>query len=374
MTSFRKSDYSVRAGRVRDGLAPRGIDALLLTSLTNIRWLSGFTGSSGWMLVTPQTMTLVTDGRYAEQAREQFTVTGAEVDVAIGATRVLMTDRLSNALSACHVERLGFEGAHISYADHRSLSATIGRTWIPTNGAVEELRRAKDVGELDRMESAAGIADGALAATLALLWSEPTEAEFRDALESAMRAGGADGPSFDTIVAAGANAAMPHHHPDATRIIEGMTVVIDFGALVDGYHSDMTRTFTIGDPTPLQAEVYQVVLQAQQDGVSAVAASAGGRAIDLICRKSIADAGWGDWFNHGTGHGVGLQIHESPWLTQSYDDTLAAMDVVTVEPGVYRKDFGGVRIEDMVVVTTNGCRPLTNTPKDSPCLPSRPTT
>lgn len=374
MTRFRTSDYNARAAHVRDALSSSGIDALLLTSLTNIRWLSGFTGSSGWMLVSPETMTLVTDGRYAEQACEEFGVTGAEVDVAIGATRALMVDRLSNALEDCHAERLGFEGAHISYADHRSLSATIGRTWIPTTGVVEQLRRTKDVGELDRMERAADIADEALAATLPLLRSEPTEAEFRDTLESAMRARGADGPSFETIVAAGANAAMPHHHPDATRIVEGMTVVIDFGALVDGYHSDMTRTFTIGDPTPLQDEVYQVVLQAQQDGVAAVSASAGGRAIDLICRKRITDAGWGEWFNHGTGHGVGLQIHESPWLTQSYDDTLAVEDVVTVEPGVYRKDFGGVRIEDMVVVTTNGCRPLTKTPKDSPCLPSRPTT
>jgi Xaa-Pro aminopeptidase len=223
------------------------------------------------------------------------------------------------------------------------------------------------------MELAAEIADAALAASLPLLASEPTESQFRGALEAQMRSLGADGPSFDTIIAAGSNAALPHHRPDQTRIVEGMTVVIDFGALVDGYHSDMTRTFTIGDPTPLQDEVYHVVLEAQQAGIRSVLPGAGGRAVDQLCRDLISAAGWGDCFTHGTGHGVGLQIHESPWLTQGHDDTLASMDVVTVEPGVYRRDFGGVRIEDMVVVTTNGCRPLTKTPKDSPCLPLPPT-
>jgi Xaa-Pro aminopeptidase len=367
-------DHPRRTSVLRASLLAADIDAMLVTSLTNVRWLTGFTGSNGWALVTADDLVLFTDGRYGDQSRQQLDAAGVDGRVAVSSTRALMTADLAAAVEAARVGSLGFEGDHISYAQHRSLSSAVTATWTATGDVVEALRRTKDRGEIDRMERAADIADEALAATCALLGAEPTEAEFRDALEAAMRERGADGPSFDTIIAAGPNAAMPHHHPDGTRIVEGMTVVVDFGALYDGYHSDMTRTFTIGDPSPMQAEVYEVVLAAQTAGVDAVRPGAGGRDIDRVCRDGITAAGWGQWFTHGTGHGVGLLIHESPWLTQSYDDTLAAMDVVTVEPGVYRGDFGGVRIEDMVVVTTNGCRPLTKTPKDSPCPPSPPTT
>ncbi|MCU1395674.1 MAG: Xaa-Pro aminopeptidase [Ilumatobacteraceae bacterium] len=364
-------DHPRRVAWMRGHLAAASYDHFVVTSHDNIRWLTGFTGSNGWVLVTPDELVLITDGRYGEQGAAQMAAAGIDGAVRVGSTRQAMTDHLESAVRG---RRVGFEGAHISYAEHASLSAAVDAEWTATAGVVEEGRRTKDAGEIERMERASDIADIALAVSLPFLHSEPTEAQFRDTLEAAMRQHGADGPSFDTIVAAGANAALPHHHPDETRIVEGMTVVIDFGALFDGYHSDMTRTFTMGDPTSLQQEVYGVVLEAQRAGVRSVAPGAGGRALDGVCRDHITAAGWGDWFTHGTGHGVGLQIHESPWLTQSYDDTLRVADVVTVEPGVYRGDFGGVRIEDMVVVTTDGCLPLTKTPKDSPCLPSPPTT
>ena len=364
-------DHSRRLAWLVDQLASAAYDSLLLTSRDNIRWLTGFTGSNGWVVVGPDGVVLITDGRYRDQATQQLAGAGISGRIEIGSTRTLMTGHLGRTVGN---GRLGFEAAHISFAEHAALSAAIETEWIPAIGVVEEGRRTKDAGEIERMERAADIADLALALTLPTLETEPTEAHFRDVLESTMRQHGADGPSFDTIIAAGANAALPHHHPDDTRIVEGMTVVIDFGALCDGYHSDMTRTFTIGDPTPLQADVYDVVLGAQCAGVAGVISGASGRAIDGACRDHISRAGWGNWFTHGTGHGVGLQIHESPWLTQSYDDTLRAADVVTVEPGVYRGDFGGVRIEDMVVVTNHGCLPLTKTPKDSPCLPSPPMT
>ncbi len=364
-------EYASRAPKVLSALDGFHTDALLVTSVTNIRWLTGFTGSSAWLLVAHDGLTLITDGRYGDQAREQTMAAGVATRIAVGATRSAQIAHLAAAVTAS--TRLGFEAAHLSFADYATLSTTAEAHWVPTSGAIEALRRTKDRGELDRMAHAAAIADRALAAAVPALFDEPTEIEFRDALEAAMRSYGAHAPSFDTIIAAGANAAMPHHAPDETRIVEGMTVVVDFGALFEGYHSDMTRTFTIGDPTPMQAEVYGVVLAAQTAGVAAVSPGSGGRSIDDLCRSRIVSAGWGEWFNHGTGHGVGLQIHESPWLTQSFDDTLQVADVVTVEPGVYRRDFGGVRIEDMVVVTTNGCQPLTKTPKDSPCLPSPPT-
>ena len=364
-------DYVSRATRVVESLRRANVDALLVTSLTNIGWTIGFTGSSAWLLITPDGLTVVTDGRYGDQVAEQASVAGVELRILVGSTKAAQVAHLAGAVSA--IDRLGFEAAHLTYADHAWFSANVATQWVPTGGLIEAERRTKDQGELDRMAHAAAIADSALASTLAVLYDEPTEIEFRDALEASMRQLGAAAPSFDTIIAAGANAAMPHHHPDHTRIVEGMTVVVDFGALFEGYHSDMTRTFTMGDPTDMQAEVYAVVLDAQMAGVRAITPGCGGRSIDDLCRSRIASAGWGEWFNHGTGHGVGLQIHESPWLTQSFDDTLQLADVVTVEPGVYRRDFGGVRIEDMVVVTTNGCEPLTKTPKDSPCLQLPPT-
>ena len=363
--------YATRAPKLREALAGAGVATLFVTDLTNIRWLTGFTGSSAWLLVTPHEMTLITDGRYMEQAHDQLAGAGVSATIHMGMTRAAQVAHLEHAIRSCDV--VGFEAAHISVADHSALSGALGCRWAATNGTIEALRRTKDRGEVDRMMHAALIADQALATAVPLLHDEPTEIDFRDALEAAMRRCGAHGISFDTIIAAGSNAALPHHQPDLTRIVQGMTVVIDFGALYDGYHSDMTRTYTMGDPTPMQGEVYRTVLDAQCAGVAAVRPGAGGRALDAICRERITQAGWGDWFSHGTGHGVGLQIHESPWLTQSFDDTLRVHDVVTVEPGVYRRDFGGVRIEDMVVVTTDGSQPLTKTPKDSPCLPLPPT-
>ena len=361
-------DMSARMAFVRAALAEHRETCLFVTNLTNIRWLTGFTGSNGWLLVTADGCTLITDGRYGEQAEQQTT---ASTVVRVGLTRAEMIAQARAALGSASA--VGFESAHISVAEHAALSQAIGGSWRPTIGIIENGRRSKDAGELERLTHAALIADLALGGTVAALASEPTEVQFRDLLEAEMRRLGADGPSFPTIVAAGANAALAHHAPDQTRIVPGMTVVVDFGALYDGYHSDMTRTFTIGQPTALQAEVYQVVLQAQQAGVAAVRAGERGQELDQICRRSITAAGWGEWFTHGTGHGVGLQIHESPWLTQNFDDTLRVSDVVTVEPGVYRRDFGGVRIEDMVVVTTTGCQSLTITPKDSPCLQFPPT-
>ena len=363
-------DHFRRVEWIQRHLGTSDYDQILLTSRDNIRWLTGFTGSNGWVLAGRGDLVLITDGRYGDQATEQMARAGVDGRVSIGTTRSEMTAHLRREVAS---RRLGFEGAHISFAEHAALTAVVDTTWVATSGVMEQARRTKDRGEIERMTRAADIADIALAVTLPCLAGEPTEQQFRDTLEAAMRQHGADGPSFDTIVAAGANAALPHHHPDDTRIVEGMTVVIDFGALYDGYHSDMTRTYTIGEPTSLQAEVYEVVLAAQRAGVAGVRPGAGGRSLDSSCRDRIAEAGWGDWFTHGTGHGVGLQIHESPWLTQSFDDTLQVADVVTVEPGVYRSDFGGVRIEDMVVVTTDGCQPLTKSPKDSPCLQSPPT-
>jgi Xaa-Pro aminopeptidase len=242
----------------------------------------------------------------------------------------------------------------------------------------DQARRAKDHTELAAISRACGIADAALAEVIAMLSQRVTEADVRDELEYRMRRLGADGPSYPTIVASGpVNAARPHHQPTATVLEEGHTVVIDVGALVDGYHSDMTRTFIIGEPTPLQSEVYALVAAAQQAALRIIGPGVPVAELDAACRQVIEAAGFGPWFSHGASHGVGLDIHEQPFSTPSTStlcDSFIVGDVVTVEPGVYRDDLGGVRIEDLVVLTLDGPHVLTTSPKDNPCLPSPPMT
>jgi len=236
---------------------------------------------------------------------------------------------------------------------------------VPTTGLVEELRRVKDAGELARLRAAAAVADAALAQVRPTIAAGMTEQEVALALEVAMRRAGSPGASFETIVAAGPNGAKPHARPTARPIEAGELVVIDFGAVVDGYCSDMTRTLCVGPPANATlARMVEVVAESQRAGVAAVAAGRTGQEVDQACREVIEAAGWGEAFAHSTGHGVGLDIHEAPTLSKTSGDTLAAGHVVTVEPGVYLPGHGGVRIEDTVVVTEAGCDLLTLSPKE----------
>jgi Xaa-Pro aminopeptidase len=368
-------DVGPRAARVRDGLAylgAGGAEALLVSDLSNIRWLTGFTGSNGWVVLTPDELVLVTDGRYGEQAAIEMESAGVPGRVLVGLSGGAVEDHL--AAVAAPFASLGLESAHVSYAQFLRYQRTFAPALVATEGLVESQRRTKDAGEIARIAEACRIADAALAEVAPLLETGLTEAEVRNRLEIRMRELGASGPSYETIVASGpVDAAMPHHRPGDVRVDPGHTVVIDVGALYDGYHSDMTRSFVVGEPTPLQQELYDVVLAAQVAGVAAVAAGLSTRELDAVCRDSIAAAGYGEWFTHGTGHGVGLLIHEDPFVGRTSDLHLQVGDVVTVEPGVYREGFGGFRVEDLVVVTSDGCRVLTRSPKDSPCLPSPPT-
>jgi Xaa-Pro aminopeptidase len=261
------------------------------------------------------------------------------------------------------------EAAHVSWARQRSFSTD----WfpdvelLPTLNLVEELRRVKDPGELARLAAAATIADEALDRVRPQLASGLTEESFGRTLDFEMRRLGASGPSFETIVASGPNAAMPHHRPGSRPIRADEPVVLDFGARFDGYCSDMTRTVWVDEVAdPDLRRAVDVVLASQAAGVAAVAAGVACSDVDQACRQVIADAGWGPYFVHGTGHGVGLDIHEAPSVAATSTDTLGVGYVVTVEPGVYLPGLGGVRIEDTVVVTADGCRPLTSTPKDLP--------
>jgi Xaa-Pro aminopeptidase len=366
-------DVAGRADRVRQAL-DGAADALVVTKLVNVRWLTGFTGSAGFAVLDAAGLTLVTDGRYATQAAEQLGAVGVDAEVRIGLTAAAQDESLRTLTAG--LRSVALESHAVSWSQQRHYAELLaGTDLVPSDGLVDDLRVVKDDGEIARVEAAAAIASEALDRLRTRLHDGPTEAEFGIELDTEMRRLGASGPSFETIVAAGPNAAKPHHRPSDRRIAEGDLVVLDFGAKVDGYCSDMTRTVCIGEPTAEQQRVLDVVTEAQAAGVAAVRAGAGCRAVDAVCRGIIADAGWADAFSHGTGHGVGLEIHEAPRLASSVDEaaTLVARSVVTVEPGVYLPGVGGVRIEDSVVVTEDGCRPLTHAPKD-PAWPSRRTT
>jgi Xaa-Pro aminopeptidase len=292
--------------------------------------------------------------------------------VRTGATQSALLAEVAAGLRP--IERLGIEARAVTLAERRAVEAALSVELVETDGVVEGERRTKDPGEVARIEAAATIASQALADVIALLERGPTERELELALDRRMEDLGAEGPSFPTIVASGPNAAKPHHRPGDRRIVEGDCVVLDYGARFDGYHSDMTRTALLGTVDPWLVDAYDAVEAAQQAGVDAVRAGMWGRELDGACREPLTAAGYGGHFTHGTGHGVGLRIHETPFATLGSSDQILLGDVVTVEPGVYRGDLGGVRIEDSVVVTTDGCRPLTHTPKDLSCLRSPRTT
>jgi Xaa-Pro aminopeptidase len=351
----------------------RPVDALLVTTPANVRWLTGFSGSAGFLLVADDRAWLTTDGRYRTQAAEQLASVGVEtqVEVVIGDVRT-QRQALVDGAGTTGARRVGLEADRVTWAAKEDWARVFEAVELePTRGVVEALRVVKDAGEVARMQRAATIADAALAELLPRLaeaaadGSALTESEFAADLDHAMRQRGAEESAFETIVASGENSAKPHARPGPRRIRRGDAVVIDFGATSDGYRSDMTRTFFVGEPPDDElAKVWTVVSQSQQAGVDQVGPGVAAAAVDSACRQLIADAGWGERFEHGTGHGVGLDIHEAPAVGPGSTAILESGTVVTVEPGVYLPGRGGVRIEDTLVVTDRGSRALTRFPKE----------
>lgn len=356
-------------GRLSDEFA---LDAMLVLSPENIRWLIGFTGSAGTLVVRRDEIVFVTDGRYIEQARAQAKSSGAEVVIREARTSSDHLDVLASVLStgsAC-----GFDPAEMSVEKFETFSRVLATKLVPVSGLVVQLRRIKVDAEVARIEAAAALADRALAEVESMLNDGVTERDIRDELDYLIRRHGADGPSYETIVATGIHGARPHHRPTFERIVAGHAVVIDVGALVDGYHSDMTRTYLIGDVDPVLADIHRVVCEAQQLGLSMAAPGVLCSDVDQVCRQYITEHGYGPEFVHGTGHGVGLQIHELPWVRKEFREPLQVGEVVTIEPGVYRGGLGGVRIEDLILITPTGHRILTHSQKDQLCLQSPRTT
>lgn len=332
-----------------------------MTQPENRYYLTGFTGSSGYVVVSAERAVLLTDFRYVDQAREQAPL----YDVVQHGAPYLPT--LAEVLQAGKVRRLAFEADHVSVTDRAKLGqALAGVELVPTSALVERLRMVKEPAEIARIEAAVACADRAFASLLAsgLLSPGTSEQAIAARLEYEMRLGGASRAAFETIVASGPRSALPHGRASGRTLEGGDLVTLDFGAVVDGYCSDITRTLVIGSATDEQRRVYDLVLQAQLAGVAAVRRGAGGKAVDAAARELIAAAGYGDYFGHGLGHGVGLAVHEGPRLALTSENVLEAGMVTSVEPGIYIPGWGGVRIEDLVVVTGEGCWILTRTPKE----------
>ena len=345
-----------RLAALIDSLTAAHVDGLLVTSLANIRYLTGFSGSSALLVVTPRDALLITDFRYQAQAPDEVGDT-ARITIESQSLWAGLWQQLAQLPT---VQIVGFESAHLLHRDFQRLMEAGSRwQWRPTLDLVETLRERKDVDEIALIEQAAGIATRALDRTLAMVRAGMTELEVAGVLEKALRDFGSEGFPFPTIVAAGPRSALPHARASAASIQDGDFVLLDFGAEIGGYCADITRTVIVGRATAEQREVYDVVRGANEQAARDIRPGMSGRDADAIARAYIERRGFGELFGHGLGHGVGLEVHEAPRLARTAEGALAEGAVVTIEPGVYRPGWGGVRIEDDVVLAAAGPRILT---------------
>ena len=355
-----------RRDRLRAGLGEIGADALLVTKPENVRYLTGFSGSNAQLLVGRDQDVFLTDPRYEEQSshecadlrREIYSTSSGSVGESGG-----MWGTLAAIVAELSIERFGVEAQHVTLDVAATMRERLaGVSLVEVKGEVETLRRVKDAAEIEMIRRACAIGDQALQALLGRLAAGQTEVEVAVLLEHEMRRAGSQGISFDSIVAFGEQAAEPHHHPTKRTLRSGDLIKLDFGATWRGYHSDMTRTIAFGEPSAEMREIYELVRGSQQAGLDAVRAGATTGDVDTASRAYLEARGHG--FGHGTGHGVGLEVHEAPAVRAGGTDVLEVGTVITVEPGIYLPRTGGVRIEDTVAVTSNGCDILTSSPKE----------
>lgn len=344
-----------RGDRLEALLGERELDRYLVTELTNVRYLTGFTGTNGACVCGPGSRLFFTDFRYTERA-------AAEVE---GWEPLTISDDWLGGIAAHLTGRVGFEDDHMAVRTMERLKGKLGEgvEAVAAGGLVERLRRVKDEGELAAIAEASKLADSVWEWSLERGLAGRSERDVARAAEARIRELGAD-PSFPAIVAAGPNGALPHAEPGEREIGRGELVVFDMGAQLDGYCSDGTRTYATGEPGEEARAVYATVLEAQLASLAAVEPGRTGEQVDAVAREIIAAAGHGERFGHGLGHGVGLEVHEGPRLSARSDDVLAPGEVVTVEPGIYLPGQLGVRIEDLVVVGADGNRNLSGLPKD----------
>ncbi len=359
-----------RATRLAEDLREREVDVLLVGTLIDVRYLTGFTGSSGLALIVADAADRSKLGRHRFFTDFRYTTQSAEEVPDIFARAIVTGDLLEAAVHSLGAAggRLGFDEASLTVKQHTRLRELLGERWelVPSAGAVERLRAVKDVAEIAHIRAAAELADEALRGVLEDGVVGRAEREIAIALELRMRRLGAEGPSFPSIVAAGAHGALPHAQPRADEIPKDVLLTIDWGTLYEGYCSDCTRTYATGERISTEArEIYELVLSAQTRALTALRAGPSGRELDAVAREVIERAGHGEHFGHGLGHGVGMEVHEGPRLSRTAgEEPIVAGNVVTIEPGVYLPGEYGVRIEDLVVVGEDGGEVLTGLSKD----------
>lgn len=348
----------MRLTKLRSALAEQDLDALLVSQPENRRYLSGFTGSSGWLLISAEQAVLATDFRYYEQVGRE--APGFQ----LAKTEGRFSDLLPRLLTDLGTQRLGFESQHVTVDQLYTWSQpTEGIEWVPLKETVETIRAVKDDAEIGALRRSAALTDAAFGHLMEVLRPGMTEREAAWEIEVYMRTHGASKVAFDLIVAAGSNGALPHARAGSHAIQPGEPIVIDIGCVLDGYCSDMTRTICLGKPNDKYLRVWDTVLQAQEAAEAAISAGVGGVEADAVARDLIKAAGYGEHFGHGLGHGVGLAVHEKPRASWLSEDTLVAGMTLTVEPGIYLPGEFGVRIEDLVIIQEEGVEILSSSPK-----------
>jgi len=343
---------------IKNEVSRKKLDAMLFTDLLNIRYLSGYSGSSGLLLVAPGSADFLTDFRYKEQSARE--VKGARITII---TTSLMQE-MSQLPSFKKARTVGIEEQDLTYAQFQQLQKLAPKKkFVPVSNLAEELRKVKSAAEIQKIAKAAHIADQAFASIVKFIKPGMTERLIAAQLDHTLKMLGSTNPSFDSIVGSGPNGALPHAQPGARKVRKGDFIVLDFGAIWQGYHSDMTRTVCLGRPTEKHLKIYDIVTRAQLAGLKAVRSGIKGLEADRAARQIIDQAGYGKYYGHGLGHGGGLAVHETPNMGMKSENILPVNSIVTVEPGIYLPGWGGVRIEDLVAVTKTGCRILSRSPK-----------
>jgi len=352
--------YSRRVGSARSAMAGAELDAFLVTSAINVRWLTGFTGSAGVVLIRPDDMLLATDSRYTEQAQAECPWLRVERLATYAA------EELMKLVSENHSSRVGFEAAQVTVDQHRKWASAADAKieLVPVASLLDELRLVKDESEIEAIEEACRLADRIYEALLPEIRPGITERDLMLELEWKIRKEHGADVAFDTILLSGPRTALPHGKPSHRVLEVGDFVTMDFGVRIRGYCSDITRTVIIGRPSPEQVRVYTTVLRAQQRAMGMIAPGVAAKDVDRAARVTIEEAGHGEHFGHGLGHSLGLSVHDGPGFGPRSELTLAPGMVLTVEPGIYVPTWGGVRIEDDVLVTSQGYRRLTVSPTE----------
>ena len=355
-----KAIFKNRLDQLSSKIHDSGYNGFYISNLTNIRYLTGFTGSAALLLVIDGFGYFFTDGRYIKQSSDQ--VQNCDINIidsnyfdAINKKKLLNNNNLN----------IAFEGNHISYTSYNGLAQNFSHiNWQPTYSIIENIAAIKDQYEIKSLQTAIEITDYTFTKIIPKIKSGVTEQQISAEISYLFKMNGAEGDSYDSIIASGPNAALPHARPTNRKLTKGDFIVMDFGALYNGYHADMTRTLLIGPATEKHKEIYNIVLKSQLNGISTAKADVSCSSVDHACRSIIDENGYSKFFNHSTGHGIGLEVHTLPRIHKNNDELLKTNHVITIEPGIYLPNWGGVRIEDDCLIKKDKCVPLNKSTKE----------